>query len=148
MKLTVVYDESRAAILLPSGSCAGCESVCRKEAKTHYLPKQLLAATEFSTQGSRGDRLELGVKGPELRKLVFNSLMLPLLGFVSGVIMADTLLMFFDSNTGILVGTSTVYNGTNEFRDFLMLGCGMIGLAIGVVFCRPGTYNLIEFKKV
>ncbi|MFT5210852.1 MAG: hypothetical protein ACI9CE_002583 [Flavobacterium sp.] len=98
--------------------CLGCKQFCKKQIKLS-LHKSFLPSSSAS-------HIEFSINMNSQLSLLLNSLLLPLLGFVLGAVVAESL-------------------GSAEVQVIL---CSMIGLIIGILLCRKISISCLKIKEV
>lgn len=94
--------------------CTSCSQMCRQSKSISIQ----LPASELPKLSDSG-QVELGMNTQLQMRILFNSILLPLIGFVLGAFLSDAL----------------------QFNDFGALACSFAGLFIGIFLCRGFSYS-------
>ncbi|MBD3649559.1 MAG: SoxR reducing system RseC family protein [Pseudomonadales bacterium] len=101
-------------IFAPPSDCGGCDG-CRVRERQIRIPGRWEEQTELTFSMSTRD----GVR------LLTQSLVLPLIGFVLGAVVANSL----------------------QLSELLVIGGALAGLVTGIVSCRTQTFNSIYIDR-
>lgn len=112
----VIFAESGEACLTVQHAvaCSGCAG-CRTVERLVRIPGVWEKQTELTLSMSTGDGI----------KLLIQSLVLPLFGFVSGALAASSL----------------------ELGEPMVIGGALLGLMTGMVLCRKQSFNKIHIDR-
>ncbi|MEJ6517046.1 MAG: SoxR reducing system RseC family protein [Pseudomonadales bacterium] len=106
-------------ITFPKAGCHSCAQTCRQSKSINIeLPASELRKLKDS------QRVELVMNSSLQMKLMLNSILLPLFGFVTGALVSDSL----------------------QLNDFGAVTCSLIGLALGILACRRFSYSHLQIS--
>jgi positive regulator of sigma E activity len=106
-------------VQFPKAGCSSCSQACRQ---SDSISIELPASELRKLIGSQ--QVELVMNTKMQMKLLVNSILLPLFGFVAGALVADFL----------------------HINDLAALGCSLVGLALGVLACRRFSYAHLQIS--
>jgi len=114
--------------LLFDSPCVGCKQYCQKQLKISF-PTSLLSlqseALPLKTLPAKG-HLEFSMSIRSQCLLLLNSLLLPLLGFILGAVIAEGF----------------------KFAEGQVIVSSLIGLFTGILFCRKFSLRKLNIKEV
>ena len=121
----VSLDQRGLWLQIEASSCATCRVSCNsKNLKQIHLADTLLTGP-LTVPSAVGSQIELSISIKSQLWLLLNSLILPLIGFVFGAVLADYLFQ----------------------NELLNLMYAVFGMAIGVLTCRHFPQGMIDVKR-
>ena len=108
-------------------SCDGCMTGCANTAKIH-LPTDMF---DLSSNNALGAEVEVRITGSNQRHLLIHSLILPLIGFIVGSLLASCF--------------STIFY---ESSDAVVLLGALVGFLIGIRVCKRSGFEVLVAENL
>jgi hypothetical protein len=124
------HDSLTSRIKIEPAACAGCGKGCIQKGYIHkdyihkdYIHKDMVIMT---VPGEYQSQIEVALSLRDQLVLLTNSLLLPLLGFIAGGSVSNTM----------------------QLGEFGTVAGAIVGLSAGVAMCRSQTVSRLKIKEV